>query len=210
MRTTTLSEADEVLDRARAAFASLALDAGLEAGRDPRAHLAPDRGQRRADRAHHRRRGRQAAEGRARRGQAWRLDLPLGERGGQAHRRRDHRDGCRRRRRGPLRLDHPRAARRHRRHLAVQLPAEPGGPQGGAGAGRRQRGGAQAGLEHADHGSASGRASAARPGCRATYCRSWSAPAARSAASWSRTSARTWSPSPAARPWAGSSPRMPA
>ena len=132
------------------------LDPGLEARRDPGARLAPHRGQRRADRAHHRGRGRQAAQGRAHRGQARRQHVPLGERRGQAHRRRAHRDGRRPERREPLRLDDPRAARRDRRHLAVQLPAQPRGAQGRAGAGRRQRRRAQAGLQHPAHRAAAG------------------------------------------------------
>ena len=154
--TATLEDMDRVLDRARVAAEAYRWTPGVEARRDPRARVPSHRGERRADRAHHRGRGRQAAQGRARRGQARRQHLPLGGRGGQAHGRRPHRDGRRPERRGPVRLDHPRAARRDRRHLAVQLPAQPGGAQGRAGAGRRQRRRPQAGLEHPAHSAAAG------------------------------------------------------
>ena len=84
------------------------------------------RGQRRADRAPHRRRGRQAAQGCARRGRRGASTFRWAAEESQAHGRRAHRDGRRAVGREPLRLDDPRAARRHRRHLAVQLPAQPG------------------------------------------------------------------------------------
>ena len=64
--------------------------------------------------------------------------------------------------RGEARV-HP--ARPHRgggRHLAVQLPPEPGGPQGGSGHRRGLSRGAQAGLGHAAHRPAAGVAAARR------------------------------------------------
>ena len=165
--TATLEDMDRVLDRARAAAEAYRWTPAWKRAADPRARVPPHRGERGADRAHHRGRGRQAAQGRASRGQARRQHLPLGERGGQAHGRRPHRDGRRPERRAPLRLDDPRAARRDRRHLAVQLPAQPGGAQGGAGAGRRQRRRAQAGLQHAAHcAAARGAAGRGRPSRR--------------------------------------------
>ena len=160
------------------------LDSCLEARGDPRAHLAPHRGERRADRAHHRGRGRQAAQGRPRRGEARSQHVPLGERRVQAHGRRPHRDGRRPERGAPLRLDDPRAARRDRRDLAVQLPPQPGGAQGRAGAGRRQRRRAQAGLQHSRSRRCGWRSCWPRPASPTASCKSSSARGAPSATRW--------------------------
>ncbi len=124
----------------------LQVAAHLEALQDPRPRRTSHRGASGADRASHSGRGRQAAEGRPGRGESLRVHLPLGGRRGQADGRRGHRDARRRERAGPFRLDDPRAPRRDRRHLAVQLPPQPGGPQGGARPGQRQCRGPQARL----------------------------------------------------------------
>ena len=64
--------------------------------------------------------------------------------------------------RGQARFHPARAHRRGRRHQPVQLPAEPGGAQAGAGDRRRVPGGAQAGLADAAVGDRAGRAAARR------------------------------------------------
>ena len=104
------------------------MGAVLEALQDPRPHGALARAAPGADRPGHRRQGRQAAEGRPNGGRARRVHLPLGGQGVQAYGRRDHRDARRGSGPGPFRLDHPRAARRDRRHLALQLPASTWSP----------------------------------------------------------------------------------
>ena len=83
---------------------------------------------------------------------------------------------------------HPaRAHRRGRRDLPVQLPAEPGGPQAGAGDRRRLPGRAQARLRHAAVGAAAGPRPRRRRACPRATCRSSPAAAAPSATRWSTT-----------------------
>ena len=65
---------------------------------------------------------------------------------------------CQRGRRGQARDDPARADRRRRGHRPVQLPPQPGRPQGRAGDRRRLPGGAEAGLGHAAVGAAARRA----------------------------------------------------
>ena len=132
-----------------------------------RAAILSQRGRadRRASRAFHRddrARSRQGVEALGQRGRALRRDVHLCRRGGQAHPRRDRADGRVGLRREPHRLLPARAAGRRVGDHAVQLPAQPGRAQGGAGAGRRQHRRAQAGRGDAAHRRADGRLPARR------------------------------------------------
>ncbi len=84
----------------------------------------------RGDRPADHRGERQADQVGPRRGRPCRLGVPLGRRGGPPDQRRDHAAGHRPGRRGPFRAGAPLPARRGAGHRPVQLPAEPGRPQG--------------------------------------------------------------------------------
>ena len=96
------------------------------------ARRAPGGRARRDLRAHHLPRGRQADEAGARRGRALRGHADLLGRGGAHAGRRGRADGVQLRRRRQARDDPARADRRGGGDLALQLPAQPGGPQAGA------------------------------------------------------------------------------
>ena len=127
---------DAAVARARAALEAGELpDAG--GGRHPRPRrrrLWPSRPR---PSPHHLRGGGQAPQDGPRGGAAGGLHPHLLRRRGPRSRRRDGADGRLRGGRGKARLHPPGADRRDRRHLPVQLPAQPGGPQGRPGHRRR-------------------------------------------------------------------------
>ena len=122
--------------------------ARAQARGDPRQGRRRARPPARGGRPHDLRGGRQADEGGARRGGARDVDLHLRSGHGANARRRDGPDGRLAGRRGKARVHAPRADRRRRRDLAVQLPAQPRRAQDRAGARGRLPGRAEAG--HAD------------------------------------------------------------
>ena len=126
--------------------------ARLRAGRDPDARARRPRGAARRDWPDDRGRSRQGAARRARRGRPRRADVPGGGRGGPAHRRRGHPDGPRAARPGARGVHAALPDRPDRRHLAVQLPVQPDGPQAGA----RHRGGQPDRAEAGDQDAALG------------------------------------------------------
>ena len=98
--------------------------------------------------------GREAAQGRPRRGRAGDVDLHDGRGRGAHARRRDRADGRLAGRRGQARVHAAPPDRGRRRDLAVQLPAQPRRPQDRAGARRRLRRRPQAGAADAALGAA--------------------------------------------------------
>ena len=148
-------ETRRAIDAAERALESAA--AGAQARRDPRQGRRLPRPPPRRGRADDLRGGRQADEGGARRGAAGDVDLHLRRGRGADARRRDGPDGRVAGRRGKARVHAPRADRRRRRDLAVQLPAQPRRAQDRARArggvpGRAQAGDADAALGAAARG----------------------------------------------------------
>ena len=148
--------------------------AGLRARPDPARDLGRHQGAPRGARPAHRARGRQADPRRAGRGRPRHADLPPRRRGGGADDGRAHPARPDARLEGPRRHHAPLPDRPDRRHLAVQLPAQPGRPQARAGHRQRQPDRAQAAVEGPAHDADRGRDR--RSGGRARRARSASCP----------------------------------
>ena len=115
-------------------------------------------------------------------------DVPDLGRGRQAAGRRNGADRGGAGQRAPHGVHHPRAARRGLRHHLVQLAAQHGRAQGGAGAGRGQHGRASSRRRRRRSAPRCCARSCSRPACRRRTSTSCRGRAARSAAGWSRTS----------------------
>ena len=129
----TPEQYEEAVAAAVAAFEKTRRLPAFERSAALRQHQRRHRGPTRGDRAAHRHRVGQADPRRTGRGRPGRADLPDRRRGGRAHRRRGHPARPEPRLSRPDRHRPPLPHRPDRGHQPVQLPAEPGRAQAGAG-----------------------------------------------------------------------------